>query len=165
MERRRFLAQATTAVAALVSLVLAIPLAGALLGGGRKRGGAAAWSKVGPLGDLAPGVPRDMKFPATEHDAYLERETVRSVWVVPDGAGGMSVFSPVCTHLGCHFDWDAGTGHFKCPCHASVFSLRGKVLYGPAPRPLDTLEHKVVDGVLFVKWQRFAPGLSRKVPA
>lgn len=163
MERRTFLARAAGSVAALVSIVLALPLLASLLG---RRGGLSGegWSEVGPLQGRPSGRPRDMKFRLAEHDAYLERETLRSVWVVPEESGGVTVFSPVCTHLGCHFDWDEATGHFKCPCHASVFSRRGEVLYGPAPRPLDTLEHKVVDGILYVKWRRFEPGVPRKVP-
>ena len=37
---------------------------------------------------------------------------------------------------------------FICPCHASVFSVDGKVLSGPAPRPLDRYMTKIDAGKL-----------------
>ncbi|OIR18944.1 cytochrome b6-f complex iron-sulfur subunit [mine drainage metagenome] len=42
--------------------------------------------------------------------------------------------SAVCTHLGCTIN-ETKTG-YHCPCHGSVFNEDGKVVGGPAPRPL-----------------------------
>lgn len=42
-----------------------------------------------------------------------------------------------CVHLGCTVPWNEAAGRFMCPCHASVYSLTGERLSGPAPRPLD----------------------------
>ncbi len=39
----------------------------------------------------------------------------------------------------------------------------GKVLGGPSPRPLDTLPHKIQNGVLFVKWERFKIGVRQEI--
>jgi len=45
--------------------------------------------------------------------------------------------SGVCTHLGCTVNRDdVAEGGFRCPCHGSVFDDGGRVLEGPAPRPL-----------------------------
>ena len=47
---------------------------------------------------------------------------------------GVKAMSAECTHLGCVLDrTDDG---FQCPCHGSRFDEQGKVISGPAPRPL-----------------------------
>jgi len=57
----------------------------------------------------------------------------RSVALFRD-ANGIYAVSLVCTHLGCIVK-PAGDG-FDCPCHGSRFAADGRVLRGPAPRPL-----------------------------
>ena len=42
-----------------------------------------------------------------------------------------------CTHLGCMVN--ATSKGFICPCHGSVFTIRGDVVKGPADRPLKRL--------------------------
>ena len=51
--------------------------------------------------------------------------------------GGFLALSRRCTHLGCTVPWDPEKKQFACPCHASVFDIRGEVLQSPAPRALD----------------------------
>ena len=43
-----------------------------------------------------------------------------------------------CTHRGCELN--VGGGIYTCPCHGSEFSVKGKVLEGPAERDLKTFE-------------------------
>jgi Rieske Fe-S protein len=55
-------------------------------------------------------------------------------------------FSGKCPHLGCAFKWRKHKvlGEvFLCPCHLSIYDASGKVLDGPAPRPLDMLPIQV----------------------
>ena len=47
---------------------------------------------------------------------------------------GYAVLSPVCTHLGCIVNIQGA--ELVCPCHASAFDREGRVLRGPAQRPL-----------------------------
>lgn len=55
---------------------------------------------------------------------------------------GFQVVSAICTHLGCSYKpFQAATSEFEevhaeCPCHGSVFARDGRVIGGPAPRPL-----------------------------
>ena len=59
-------------------------------------------------------------------------------------------FSGKCPHLGCGYKWrktkNFPDGVFLCPCHLSIYDEAGKVLDGPAPRPLDVLPMKVDAG-------------------
>lgn len=46
----------------------------------------------------------------------------------------VAAFSAICTHEGCTVR-PAGK-ELDCPCHGSIFDLKGAVLTGPAQRPL-----------------------------
>ncbi len=56
--------------------------------------------------------------------------------------------SLVCTHLGCTLNLtDQG---LACPCHGSLFDLKGRVVKGPAERPLPKMRVEERDGVIEV---------------
>ncbi|MEO7260357.1 MAG: Rieske (2Fe-2S) protein [Jatrophihabitantaceae bacterium] len=50
----------------------------------------------------------------------------------------VAAYSAICTHEGCTVQ-PAGR-ELDCPCHGSVFDLKGAVLNGPAGRPLATVK-------------------------
>jgi Rieske Fe-S protein len=55
-------------------------------------------------------------------------------------------FSGKCPHLGCGYKWRKHKvlgPVFLCPCHVSIYDASGRVLEGPAPRPLDPLPIQV----------------------
>jgi cytochrome b6-f complex iron-sulfur subunit len=52
-------------------------------------------------------------------------------------ANGFIAISLICTHLGCTVA--AQDSQFACPCHGSKFDQNGKVLHGPAEKPLNRL--------------------------
>ncbi|UBF27515.1 ubiquinol-cytochrome c reductase iron-sulfur subunit [Kovacikia minuta CCNUW1] len=53
--------------------------------------------------------------------------------------------SSTCTHKGCSVDWKADQKAFVCPCHQARFAPDGKVLRGPAEKPLPVYTAKVVE--------------------
>lgn len=58
-------------------------------------------------------------------------------------------FSGKCPHLGCGYKWRRHKllGQvFLCPCHLSIYDAAGKVLEGPAPRPLDPVPLRLTAG-------------------
>jgi cytochrome b6-f complex iron-sulfur subunit len=50
------------------------------------------------------------------------------------GPDGFFAISSICTHLGCNVK-RTNVG-FACPCHGSRFDENGRVVHGPAPKPL-----------------------------
>jgi rieske iron-sulfur protein len=68
-------------------------------------------------------------------------------------ADGVLAFSALCPHAGCTIDeWVPERSVLACDCHSSEFDPReaGKVVDGPAARPLPPLALKLVDGKLAV---------------
>jgi Rieske Fe-S protein len=64
-------------------------------------------------------------------------------------SAGFTALSLVCTHLGCTVE--SKPDGFACPCHGSRFDPQGRVLRGPANRPLLSLRNEITsDGKLHV---------------
>jgi nitrate reductase gamma subunit len=163
VSRRGFLAMATGLLTFFVAVVAGIPLIGEMIGGiyrERKR----QWVKVTDVASLPVNQPVNPTFSMQVTQAYLREIELQKVWVVKHPDNTVTVFSPVCPHLGCHYHWNPQTRHFECPCHGSIYAMDGKVLGGPAPRPLDTLPEKVEGGTLMVEWEEFQVGIPQKIP-
>ncbi|MBI2767001.1 MAG: Rieske 2Fe-2S domain-containing protein [Chloroflexi bacterium] len=88
------------------------------------------------------------------------------------GTGGLMALYWKCPHLGCTVPWNPSfqgsqvnfpgiTGWFRCPCHGSTYSRAGIRVFGPSPRPLDTMLLTVNgDGSLNVNTGRITPGAA-----
>jgi cytochrome b6-f complex iron-sulfur subunit len=88
-----------------------------------------------------------------EKGSILDKQNAaKSVLVVrnPDNIN-LSVVNPTCTHQGCTVEWKTDIKIFACPCHGSKFSSNGKVLEGPAKKPLETFRSKEENGLVLVK--------------
>lgn len=71
----------------------------------------------------------------------------------PDALDGVLAFSALCPHAGCNVaTWIPDTGILSCDCHASDFDarVRGRVIAGPASRPLPALPLKLSGDLLVV---------------
>jgi len=102
------------------------------------------WSEAGNLNSLPVGQPSEVVIYRKRIDSWkitMERTTA---WIVRQEGDQAIAFAPQCTHLGCGYHWNAEKSKFECPCHQSFFSIDGSVLSGPAPRPLDRYETKVL---------------------
>jgi Rieske Fe-S protein len=162
--RRKFMVRAIIGIAAFIGAAAAVPLAGfGILPVLRKM--APAWSDAGSLGDLQVNQPEERRFFQTVKHGWQEEKVERAVWLVRTADGAVRAFSPSCPHLGCGYRWFPADRQFKCPCHASVFDIDGKVLAGPSPRALDLLATKVEAGKVFVQFEVFQVGIAGKVAA
>jgi cytochrome b6-f complex iron-sulfur subunit len=104
--------------------------------------------KIGVPGDFTYGTP-----------TFLAEE---KIFVFRDREKGFAVASAVCTHLGCTVGYFQNDGRFHCPCHGSVYAADGRVVHGPAPRPLEWFEVTLArDGQLTVDKDRTVPASYR----
>ena len=160
--RRSFFSWLIMASAALIGMSLGIPLAGYVASPALKRR-EQTWADGGTVSDLPVGEPVQRDLPMTITDGYREIAAMKGVWALRRDNGEVTVYSPICTHLGCGFRWDGPERKFKCPCHGSVYNADGKVIAGPAPRPLDRLPVKIENGRLFVTYKEFKSGVAKQI--
>jgi menaquinol-cytochrome c reductase iron-sulfur subunit len=182
ISRRKFMAGATITIGGIIGLVLAVPIVGSLIPSeGSAKG---TWSPLSGQEldalEKATSTPVKMAFTLKFQDAYLPEQTAEDyVWGIkvdpakfmaarPDifkTPGGdvdypvvnMSfvIFSPICPHLGCRYNWSNDANRFVCPCHGSQYSFEGAHLAGPAPRGLDPLPFREKRGTAEVTWIQY----------
>jgi nucleotide-binding universal stress UspA family protein/nitrite reductase/ring-hydroxylating ferredoxin subunit len=56
--------------------------------------------------------------------------------VYRDERGEARAVSAKCTHMGCTVGWNPAEATWDCPCHGSRYSRDGRVINGPATKPL-----------------------------
>jgi quinol---cytochrome c reductase iron-sulfur subunit, bacillus type len=150
--RRKFYAVFINLLGAGAAAVIAVPSAIYLLLR-PKSPGAGTMVEVANLADLETGVPKEIVYHRTRVDGWTATKEKTTTWVVKNGPESAVAFSPACPHLGCIYHWEDEQGLFRCPCHDSAFGLDGKVLAGPAPRPLDRFVSRVEGGKLLIGLQ------------
>ncbi|OZM58025.1 FAD-dependent oxidoreductase [Lottiidibacillus patelloidae] len=64
-----------------------------------------------------------------------------------DKEGNVHIVDTTCTHLGCEVNWNHGERSWDCPCHGSRFSYNGEVMEGPAEKPLQKYDYKILDNL------------------
>jgi len=187
--RRTFLANATVAVGGVITLVLAVPLAGSLIPESLVRPEKSSGGVWAPISDAdfkalesKTDTPVKISFSFKYQDGYLPpSDDTQFVWGVhlsPEQASSFAskrpdlfkpggkvdypavvmnfvMFSSICPHLGCRYNWDVGAKRFICPCHGSQYGLVGEHLAGPAPRGLDPLPFREKDGRAEVTWIQY----------
>jgi menaquinol-cytochrome c reductase iron-sulfur subunit len=145
--RRAFYIGFINGVMGLIGLALAAPAAIYLLFPPKLRK-EAEWVETADLSTIPAGTPTEIAFERKRVDGWKVTTEKATAWVVRKPDNDVVAFTPQCTHLGCAYHWDDASHTFVCPCHTSVFSMDGKVISGPAPRPLDRYLTKVEAGKL-----------------
>ena len=140
--RRRFYIGAIYGLWAIISAALGLPALVYLLFPPKPRR-ENEWVDAGDISKISPNAPVEMSFRRNRVDGWKVISEKSTAWVVKQADNSVVAFGPQCTHLGCAYHWEEGKNEFLCPCHSSLFALDGKVLAGPAPRPLDRYDVKV----------------------
>jgi menaquinol-cytochrome c reductase iron-sulfur subunit len=147
--RRTFYLSAINLLGSLIAAAVAVPAAFYLLI--RPKGAEdSGLAEVADLSQLTIGKPQEVIYTRKRVDGWHKVTEKASTWLVRTDENSVVAFNPACTHLACPYHWDASADHFICPCHASAFSIDGKVLAGPAPRPLDRYVAKVEAGRVLI---------------
>jgi menaquinol-cytochrome c reductase iron-sulfur subunit len=147
--RRSFYSVLIAALGTLIGAALAIP-AGAYLLLKPKSERKSQWVDAADFNSLHIGKPEEVVYRRKRVDGWRVVNEKATAWVVRTDEKNVVAFTPSCTHLGCAYHWDEPTKNFVCPCHTSAFSMDGKVLAGPAPRPLDRYVTRVENGKLLI---------------
>jgi menaquinol-cytochrome c reductase iron-sulfur subunit len=164
--RRDFFTLVGAAGSAAIGALLAVPgasyLLDPLLRGGSEKG---RWIRVADFASLSKERPVSAPVVGELVDAWTKASNVRlgTVWLKVTGDDQVSAWNAECPHLGCKVSFDAEKTRFGCPCHDSFFSLDGKVQGGPAPRPMDTLDARVKDGHVEVRFVRFRAQTKERI--
>ena len=142
LTRRRFYVGAIYGIWAAIAATLGVPALAYLFLPPKVRK-EDEWVEVGDVTKLAPETPVEMVFRRNRVDGWKIISEKGTAWVVKHADNSVTAFGPQCTHLGCAYHWDERRSDFLCPCHNSLFALDGKVVSGPAPRPLDRFDVKI----------------------
>ena len=140
--RRVFHLAVVYVLGAIIAIAMAVPTALYLLVPPKRRK-ESGWIDAGDISQLTPDVPVELSFQESRLDGWRLTTEKKTAWVVKEPNNMIVAFGPQCTHLACAYHWEMDAGKFMCPCHGSVFSIEGKVLSGPAPRPLDRYLTKI----------------------
>jgi menaquinol-cytochrome c reductase iron-sulfur subunit len=157
LTRRSFVLRALGVIAAGITAVLGIPVAGfATVPGWKAKTPIRVlstsvsptlrsedWTSVGKLAAFEVGVPSYMLVTRKVVDGWVREDAPVGVHVVRQSETEVVVFDPHCTHLGCPLAWSSGSKAFVCPCHGGSFNAGGEVISGPPPRPMFRYQSRI----------------------
>jgi menaquinol-cytochrome c reductase iron-sulfur subunit len=149
ISRRNFYVGAICGLGTLITGALAVPALLYLFAPPRSRK-RQEWVEIADATKLAVDSPVEIAFRRNRTDGWKIISEKNTAWVVKRADNSVVAYGPQCTHLGCAYHWEDDKKEFLCPCHTSLFSIEGKVLAGPAPRPLDRYDTKIEGNKLLV---------------
>jgi len=121
------------------------------------------WVEIGPVTNLPAGQFDSRMVSVVARGAWFNHHVERTIWIYRNPDDTVAVLSGVCPHKTYNISrspTDSAT--FVCPGHKSAFDSKGNVLSGPSPRPMDSLEHKIENGILMVRYQKFRSNIPTK---
>ncbi|GHT26238.1 hypothetical protein FACS18942_03330 [Planctomycetales bacterium] len=126
-----------------------------------------------PLASVDAVTEKPAKFSVIgdRQDAWITKahQNIGTVFLVKQD-NEVKAFHSLCPHAGCMIQFGknanpkTGTEEemFYCPCHSAHFAVSGERLDGVSPRDLDSLEVKIEDGYVHVKFENYIFGIAEK---
>jgi len=160
--RRSFLGVLLGLASTFVAALLAIPVLRYVLYPLTAKSKTTGWAAAGSLSDAVTSPsPLSRTLDLQQLDGWLRTDSHPTVYLINNGSK-VQALSAICPHLGCTVPWDADRKAFVCPCHGGQFGPDGAYRSGPPRRGMDTLETKVINGNVMVKYQTFRPDVPNK---
>lgn len=100
--------------------------------------------------EVEPGRPLRLEYRFPRLEGWYWQDVKREVFVLKEEGGELRVFSSRCTHLGCTVSWHDKDDQFLCRCHGGRFARDGAVVGGPPKDPLESIEYRILDGMVEV---------------
>jgi menaquinol-cytochrome c reductase iron-sulfur subunit len=150
LSRRQFLNTAINAVGAVMTAMIAVPIAGYFMDPVLRSasGAAGTWVKLAGVSELG-DAPKKFTISAEKVEGFMKQKVAADVYAFKDG-DKMIAMSNTCQHLGCPVAYTESDGKFHCPCHGGVYDKQGTNIGGPPPRPLARYATKVENGDLMI---------------
>lgn len=161
VSRRTFLSYVNVAIGGFIAMILGIPTIGAAIAGAFSQSQENRLS-AGAVSSFPTGEPKSVTLTITTKDGWIQSKDDKGIWVVKRSDNDFTVYNGRCVHLGCAYSWNPTAKEFDCPCHGGRYTIDGKVIGGPPPRPLDTLDWKIDQGNLVVDYKDFRLGVPSK---
>jgi Rieske Fe-S protein len=88
------------------------------------------------IGDRLPALTGPRPEDIAPDDGAVVRIGGHHCAVHRDESGRLQAVSAACTHLGCLVAFNRAEQAWECPCHGSRYAPDGRILQGPAVKPL-----------------------------
>ena len=139
ISRRDFIKVTTGIVGGLIGVAIGLPTISYLIDPALQGGGKDLWVSIGKFEDMKIDVPYPFSFTRVQVNGWERTANSFGGYAVrkSDNPKDLIILNSRCTHLGCTVNWNEEAQGYICPCHDAKFSMDGKVLGGPPPRPLD----------------------------
>jgi Rieske Fe-S protein len=153
LSRNDFVKAAIGMIGTVIGGVIGLPAVGYLISPALgAQSSKETWIALGSIDQYPIGEPTLFTFTRSKINGWEKSVQSYGVFVVRKSDSEATVLSNVCTHLSCRVNWNVDKKEFDCPCHDAQFSIDGQVMYGPPPRPLDTFEAKIEEGLLSIRF-------------
>lgn len=145
ISRRTFIVKLLIGFSAFISLLISIPVIGALIAP-LIRSTVPQWRRVGKVSDFQTGQTVMVKFRNSSPLPWSGKTSKTASWLRKVSDQDFIAFSVNCTHLGCPVRWEADAELFMCPCHGGVYNKDGSRAAGPPPKGLPKYPVRIVNG-------------------
>jgi Rieske Fe-S protein len=151
MSRREFVNLSVGAIGTIIVVSVGVPAVAYVLGPGLNVNKTEAWIPLGKIEQFEVRKPTLVSFTRTTINGWERTTNSYGVYVTRKENDEITVFSNVCTHLGCRVTWKEDEKIYFCPCHDGIFDELGQIVDGPPPKPMIAYETKIEEGNLFMK--------------